>query len=484
MGNGTAFMPEMESTQMTLTLEPEDGADLEEASGLSEEVISRISKIKDIETIGAMAGGGGIMSFGGGGGGTNISMYLLLREKQEKTNAQISSEIMKLTKDLNCEITVSSSEMDLSAMGGSGLSVRIKGRELEKLQEIAVDIAKLVKDTKGTTEVSDGLEETTPQFKIMVDKDKASKYGMTVAQVFQLVNEKIGEAQRTSTISTDIKDYEVFVAGEVKASITRKDIEKLKFEYTNKEGKKRNIALKKIVMFEEAEGLNSISRDAQERYISVSAAVKEGDNIGLVGSALQSKLDNYELPEGYSLDMTGENETINESMNQLMLMMLLAVIFVYLIMVAQFQSLLSPFIIMFTIPLAFTGGFLSLYFTGSELSVIAVIGFVMLAGVIVNNGIVMVDYTNQLRREGMSKKDALLDAGITRLRPVMMTALTTIIAMIPLAMGMGGGGADMMQPLALVMAGGMIYGTVLTLFVVPCIYDLFNRERSMVEEDF
>jgi HAE1 family hydrophobic/amphiphilic exporter-1 len=180
--------------------------------------------------------------------------------------------------------------------------------------------------------------------------------------------------------------------------------------------------------------------------------------------------------------MTGEDETIAEAMDQLYLMLLLAVILIYLIMVAQFQSFLSPFIIMFTIPLAFTGGLFALYFTGNKVSVVAMIGFVMLAGIIVNNGIVMVDYINQLRREGMEKKEAIIEAGKTRLRPILMTALTTILAMSTMALGVGSG-SEMMQPMAIVTEGGLVYGTLLTLFVVPCIYDAFNRNKSMVEEE-
>ncbi len=180
--------------------------------------------------------------------------------------------------------------------------------------------------------------------------------------------------------------------------------------------------------------------------------------------------------------MTGEDETINDAMGQLELMLLLAVIFIYLIMVAQFQSLLSPFIIMFTIPLAFTGGFFALYFTGYEVSVVAMIGFVMLAGIIVNNGIVMVDYINQLRRDGLGKKEAIVEAGMTRLRPILMTALTTILAMSTMALGMGSG-SEMMQPMAIVTVGGLVYGTLLTLIVVPCIYDMLNREKNMVDEE-
>lgn len=163
-------------------------------------------------------------------------------------------------------------------------------------------------------------------------------------------------------------------------------------------------------------------------------------------------------------------------------MLALAVVFIYLIMVAQFQSLLSPFIIMFTIPLAFTGGLFGLWLTGSYVSVIAMIGFVMLSGIIVNNGIVLVDYINQQRKQGVEKYEAIVEAGRTRLRPIVMTALTTILGLLTMAIGLGMG-AEMTQPMAIVTIGGLIYGTLLTLLVVPCIYDLLNRKKDMREEE-
>ena len=228
--------------------------------------------------------------------------------------------------------------------------------------------------------------------------------------------------------------------------------------------------------------MNSINRSGQNRYLSVLASIDTEHNVTLVSGEIMDKIEQMDIPAGYEITMTGEDEMINESMEQLVLMLLLAVIFIYLIMVAQFQSLLSPFIIMFTIPLAFTGGFAALFFAGKEVSVIAMIGFVMLAGVIVNNGIVLVDYMNQLRREGMEKRDAVIEAGKTRLRPVLMTALTTILAMSTMAMGMGQG-SEMMQSMAIVEVGGLVYGTLLTLFVVPCLYDAMHRNKSMVEEE-
>ena len=305
---------------------------------------------------------------------------------------------------------------------------------------------------------------------------------MTTAQVFQLVYARMASAASATTISGDLKDYAVYVRTKEQTGTTLEDIKKLTFSYTDKRGETTEVKLKDIATFEEGTSLNIIRRDSQNRYISVTAGIDETHNVTLVSRELQKKLDQIELPEGYSITMTGEDETIQEAMDQLYLMLLLAVIFIYLIMVAQFQSFLSPFIIMFTIPLAFTGGFLALFFTGKEVSVIAMIGFVMLAGIIVNNGIVMVDYINQLRRGGMEKREAIVESGVTRLRPILMTALTTILSMSTMALGLGDG-SEMMQPMAIVTEGGLIYGTLLTLIVVPCIYDLFTSNKSMVEEE-
>lgn len=216
--------------------------------------------------------------------------------------------------------------------------------------------------------------------------------------------------------------------------------------------------------------------------MTVSAVVDDDHNIGLVSNELRETLKDYEIPAGYELEYTGEDENINESMGQVALMFIVGVLFMYLIMVAQFQSLLSPFIILFTIPLAFTGGFLGLWVSGSEISVIAMIGFVMLSGIIVNNGIVLVDYINQLREQGMKKLDAIVEAGQTRLRPILMTAITTILGLVPMVVS-GDSGADMVRPMAIVTIGGLIYGTLLTLFVVPCIYAILNRKKDIKFED-
>ena len=319
--------------------------------------------------------------------------------------------------------------------------------------------------------------------KIKVNKKKAADYGLTVAQIFGSISKEIASTRATTSIETDIKDFDVFVETDEQAKITVDDLKKLKLEYVDREeNETKEVYLSNIATFEESEELSQVLRSNQNRYVNVTASVDDDHNIGLVGKEVEQRLKDVAIPEGYSITMEGEDETINEAMRQVLLMMALAVVLIYLIMVAQFQSLKSPFIIMFTIPLAFTGGFFALFLAGKAVSVIAMVGFVMLAGIIVNNGIVLVDYINQLRREGMSKAEAIIESAKTRLRPVLMTALTTIISMSTMAVGMGKG-TEMSQPMAIVVVGGMIYGTVLTLVLVPCLYDAFNKEKDMTEEE-
>lgn len=482
VSKGFTFMDmNMVTEQLTVTVSAKEDEKLtfEELTERADEVVDKISGISGVDSIGAMAGGGGIMSMGST---DSVTMYVLI-DDSGATGSEITASIQALTADLDCDVNTDSSASDMSSFFGSGISVRVSGKDLDKLQKLAGQIAEVVEKTEGTVDVDDGLGDTTPSFTVKVDKEKAAKYGMTTAQVYQLVYKQLASNTSSTTISTDLKDYKVYVQSGEQADVTPGDIRKLTFPYTDRiSGETTDIPLKDIAEFEEGESLNVINRSSQTRYISVTAGVDEDHNVTLVSDQIQKELDKIKLPDGYEISMTGEDETIRDAMNQLYLMLILAVVFIYLIMVAQFQSFLSPFIIMFTIPLAFTGGFFALFVTDNEVGVVSMIGFVMLAGVIVNNGIVLVDYINQLRREGMDKKEAIVTAGRTRLRPILMTALTTILAMSTMAMGLGSG-SEMMQPMAIVTEGGMLYGTLLTLIVVPCIYDLFTRNKSMVEEE-
>jgi len=473
---GTAFMSDIDSPQMSANMTMPQGSGKEETYEMNDLVASRILEIEAVETVGAMAGGGtaGLM---GGGSGEGTSFYIMLRENRSLTNKDVERLIYEKTADLDIEMSVTASNMDMSALGGSGLAVNIKGNDLDEMADIARDIADIMAKVEGTSKITTGLEDAGRETRVIVDKAAAIREGLTVAQVFGDLNKMLTAQSQASVLTSEQEDYPVVLINTERLNITRDNLADFEFEVKKQDGTEEMIKLKDIAEITEAESLKSIRRSGQSRYMTVSAEVADGYNIGLVSREFEDQLAAYEVPAGFELEITGENESIQDAMGDLVLMIALAVIFIYLIMVAQFQDLLSPFIVLFTLPLAFTGGLLLLWVSGMELSVIAMLGFLVLAGVVVNNGIVFVSYVNQLREEGMSQLDALVAAGTTRIRPILMTALTTILAMSTMALGLGSG-AEMMQPMAVVTIGGLTYATLLTLLVVPILYNLFHRKSK------
>lgn len=472
---GTAFLPEMSSPQMSMTITIEEGASQAEIVEQIDAVLNRISEIDDIETIGAMQDGEKDLT---------IDVYVLLKEEnREYSNKEISTQIMNLTNDLPVEIEVTESTMDISMLSGSGIQIEIKGNDLDTLQSVAKEVSDIVKATEGTVNVEYAAGETSTETRIVVDKDKAMQYGLTVAQVYQKVNELIADGKTATTVTINEKDYPVIVFNATRDGITRETLTDITFEVTNSDREEVTICLGDIATIQEVEGMQAIRRTNQVRYVTVNAEIADGYNIGLVSRELEAALAGFETPTGYTIHFEGENKTINDALRDLVLMILLAIVFIYLIMVAQFQSLLSPFIVMFTLPLAFTGGLLGLLATGSTLSVISMLGFLVLAGVIVNNGIVFVDYANQLMLSGMSKREALIQTGVTRIKPILMTTLTTVLGLSTLALGLGAG-AEMLQPMGIVVVCGLSYATLMTLFIVPILYEIFQRrELKPIEEE-
>ena len=478
ISKGTAFMPDMDSTQLTVSVQLEEGATLKETGELTNQVMERIMDIEDVKDVGAMASSSGLSMLGASGSSSDsTTIYVTTIDEKTMTNEEIAELIQESTQDLDAEITVDTSSMDMSALGGSGISIQVQGKELDELQLVAAQVAEIIAEVEGTENVSDGMEDSDEELRIVIDREKAVGYGLTVAQVYAEIYGRLADASSATTLVTADKDYNVYVTSEADMELTRELIKDLEIEGTDENGETVKILLHEIADFENTQALSSINRADQNRYISVSASIANGYNVGIVSGEVEERLAEYDLPDGYKLVFSGENEIINDAMGQVMLMLLLALIFMYLIMVAQFQSLLSPFIIMFTIPLAFTGGFMGLYLSGSEVSVIAMIGFVMLSGIIVNNGIVLIDYMNQLIKGGMEKKEAILNAGRTRLRPVLMTALTTILALSTMVFSHDMG-SEMTKPMSIVTIGGLTYGTLLTLIVIPCIYDCFISNKK------
>jgi multidrug efflux pump subunit AcrB len=480
---GTAFLPEVDSPQLSVTLTVPDGTSKEDLYVLSDEIMTRILEIDAVETVGALSGSSGnegtLML--GRGSDNQTSFYILLKEKRSQTNRDVERLIHEKTEDLDAEIDVSAAGMDISILAGSGIRLNIKGHNLDTLMEISNEVAEIISKVEGTANVETGLEDTDRETRIQVDKDKAMREGLTVAQIYAEISSALQTRKQATVLTMDDDSYPLILVQEDQEGITRENIADYVFTAVQKDGTEKEVVLKDIASVREVDSLRSIRRENQSRYLSVTAEIADGYNIGLVSRDVEAAMADYELPSGYDISFEGENKMITDTMRDLVLMIGLAIVFIYLIMVAQFQNLLSPFIVMFTLPLAFTGGLLLLWAANMELSVVSLLGFLVLAGVVVNNGIVFVDYVNQLREGGLEKTEAIVKAGVTRMRPILMTALTTILAMTTMALGYGSG-AEMMQPMAVVSIGGLTYATLLTLLIVPVMYDVFVRNKSVKAE--
>ena len=501
---GFTFMPEMDMNNLSLTVTMPEGTTRRQAVELADTVLERVMTVDNVQDVGFMMGGGtmgglnmGAAMGGSSGGSYDVEGYITMPEGTFGSDA--AKEITALCADLPCEVTASGvmSSM-MSMMTGSGVSLQVFGDDMEALQSAAQALAKRLEQVDGVAEVDDGLDESAPALQVVVDRVAAAKKGMTVAQIYMKVAAALQSSTSVSNVTLGGESMALSVDAVEGSTVTREKL--LELEITpdatlssamggsagssalsqlsgrsdDTEKDDGTFKLGDVAKVQETVSMNTISRDQQRRCVTVTATVADGYNVTHVTSAARQALGSAALPDGVTVEFNGENEQIMDAMGQLMLMLLLGVVLVYFIMVAQFQSLKSPFIVMFTIPLAFTGGFLALLVTGIEVSVISLIGFVMLVGIIVNNGIVLVDYINQQRLAGMERREAIIDAGVTRLRPILMTSLTTILGLIVTAAAKNAGTA-LMQPVAVVCIGGLLYATLMTLFVVPCMYEIMNR---------
>ena len=501
---GFTFMPEMDMNNLSLTVTMPEGTTRRQAVELADTVLERVMTVDNVQDAGFMMGGGtmgglnmGAAMGGSSGGSYDVEGYITMPEGTFGSDA--AKEITALCADLPCEVTASGvmSSM-MSMMTGSGVSLQVFGDNMEDLQSSAQALAKRLEQVDGVAEVDDGLDESAPALQVVVDRVAAAKKGMTVAQIYMKVAAALQSSTSVSNVTLGGESMALSVDAVEGSTVTREKL--LELEITpdatlssamggsagssalsqlsgssdDREKDDGTFKLGDVAKVQETVSMNTISRDQQRRCVTVTATVADGYNVTHVTSAARQALGSAALPDGITVEFNGENEQIMDAMGQLLLMLLLGVVLVYFIMVAQFQSLKSPFIVMFTIPLAFTGGFLALLVTGIEVSVISLIGFVMLVGIIVNNGIVLVDYINQQRLAGMERREAIIDAGVTRLRPILMTSLTTILGLIVTAAAKNAGTA-LMQPVAVVCIGGLLYATLMTLFVVPCMYEIMNR---------
>ncbi|WP_294655387.1 efflux RND transporter permease subunit [uncultured Ruminococcus sp.] len=493
VARGFSFMPNMASTELSVTVSLDDSATMDDTIDAAQNLLDTLSKYDEFETVGVMTGSttslmgltGSVSSSDADKG--SVMAYAVFKDDKVKNSESISKEIEAELQSIDGDVVVSgsSSSSSMSAMlGDDGVSIKLYGDDLKTLQNTAKDMAEKLAAVDGIDETDNGIGATSGEIKVTVDKTKAAKKSLTVAQVYQQIAAAITSETTSSTLTNSGKDLDVVVIKDENSDVTKNNIKDIKLTYTDKEGNEKTTKLSEVAEISDSESMNSITRSDQKRYIKVSGTLKDGYTNTDVSNKAKALFDDYKLPDGCSIEYSGSNESTMEAVNQMLLMMLLGVILIYLIMVAQFQSLKSPFIIMFTIPLAFTGGFLGLLITGFDVSVVALLGFVMLCGIIVNNGIVLVDYINNLRLEGKERREAIVEAGKTRMRPILITAITTVLGLSTMALGIGTG-SEIMQPIAIVCIGGLLYATIMTLYIVPVIYDILSKKelRKVSESD-
>ena len=386
-----------------------------------------------------------------------------------------------------CTATVEISGMqELTSQLDSGLSVKVYGPDSETITQLSEKVVEIVNSTDGFANATNGLGSGDATINLQIDRDKVRACGLTVAQVYQQIAAKLTTTTTAQTpVTVDGTTMSVEISDDLDP-LTKENMMDMTFE-TSVMSADGSIAtgtctLADIATWTTGSAPDSITSEDQTQYVSVTADTLDGYNTTVQARELQKKLNDFaassEMPDGCSFSMGGESETVNYMVNEMVQWLGLALPFVYLVMVAQFQSLLSPFIVLFTVPLAFTGGLLGLLATGQQLTMISLMGFIVLMGTVVNNGIVFVDYANQLRLGGMERRAALIATGKTRMRPILMTTLTTVLAMLQLVFS-DDMASQLMSGMAIVIICGLTYATLMTLYVVPLLYDLLFKKPPL-----
>ena len=510
VSRGFSFMPEFDMNTVNVTVSMPEGCTREEAVAYTDEVARRCMTVEGVDAVGAMIQTDTALTMMSTAGGEyDATVYITMPDSYSGNEA--GKEIEALCADMDCKVTaVNIMSSMMSYVTGNGVSLQVYCEDMEALQSAAKSIAARMAQVDGTVDVSDGLEDAAQALHVTVDRTKAMEHGMTVAQIYMQIAAALNTTSTGTDMVLDDSSMQLIIQQDESSKMTVETLPELKIDpdsamsaamsgstssgssssssLSSLSGEEtdtdNSFLLKDVATVEKTVSLNTISRDQQRRCVTVTAGIADGSNVTLVSSEVTKAVEAMELPAGVTIEFNGENEQIMDAMGQLLLMLLLGIVLVYFVMVAQFQSLREPFIVMFTIPLAFTGGFLALLLSGTGLSVISLIGFVMLVGIIVNNGIVLVDYINQQRLAGMERREAVIDACVTRLRPILMTSLTTILGLIVTALAKNAG-TSLIQPVALVCIGGLLYATLMTLFVVPCMYEIVSKKnlRHVDEKD-
>ena len=485
---GIVMFPDMSSSQIQASVTMPEEWDRDTCYKTADEILSRIENMEGVGTVGAMSGGdASLFSSAAASNSENYDTYSIMitmanANAGSKEVSTLCDAIEDSCKELGCEVSVSSGMNEMSSMmGGTGLGINIYGDDLDTLKAIGEDITALVNTVDGFAEVTNGEEDLDQVVHLVIDKDAAMRYGLSVAQMFNDINTKISSTATAATVTIDGEEMDIVIVDE-RAPLTKENLLDYNFELevTDEDGDTilEDHTLGEFAKAEIRDGVASINRKNQSRYITLTALPEEGENVTLLSRELEPLLEQYQVPDGYTVEVGGEYDAVMTMVSQMVKVLALGLALIYLVMVAQFQSLLSPFIVIFTVPLAFTGGLLGLWGAGETLSITGLLGFVILMGTVVNNGIVFVDYANQLRIGGMKRRDALIVTGKTRMRPILMTAMTTILAMSTMLFG-DDMANQMSRGMVIVIIGGLVYATFMTLYIIPVMYDILFRKQPV-----
>lgn len=466
---GAEFFPTMDEGQFTVSVKLHQGAELKETDSVISEIEEILEGIEEVDTVFSSIGSGGNFSIDGASSNRGTVMVMLdSLANRTRSTSQVADEVRKKTRDIpGAEIGVEVSSNTMMGLGGAPISIIIKGDDLDTLKKMSEDFKEVVESVKGTAEVNTSLSEGIPEAQIIVNRENASLYGLTAAQIANSVKGNISGVV-ASRYKYNADEIDIVIQGN---DILRESIANLKLTPI-KTLLGVTIPLSQVADVTVERGPTKIDREGQVRVVTVTSQIV-GRDLRSVSDDIESKLSKYNLESGYSYELGGQNKELNDAFADLSLAILLAVVLIYMILASQFESLLHPFTIMFSVPLAFAGGALGLFIARKPLSVPAIIGVIILSGIVVNNAIVLIDYINTRRSNGEDRLNAITNAGPIRLRPILMTTLTTVLGLVPLALGIGEG-SEAMAPLAIVVIGGLLLSTLLTLVFIPVLYTIFD----------
>ena len=500
---GVELLPTITSNEAIVTLTTTKDLSKEDSYAIAEKAIDAMLNVDNVEEVGittdTRVAGMDVGQLGLPSAITDLlnaansygtyQVNVMLDESLSSTQIEAARQALEdaLSGIEDCTATVEISGMqELTSQLASGLSVKIYGADPDTMTQLSEKVVEIVNDTEGFANATNGLGSGDATINLQIDRDKVRSYGLTVAQVYQQIAAKLTTTTTAQTpVSVDGRTMSVEISDNLDP-VTKENMMDITFETSvmSADGTTTTgtCKLSDIATWVTGSAPNSITSQNQTRYVTVTADTLDGYNTTVQARELEKKLDAFalsdEMPEGCSFSMGGESDSVNYMVKEMVQWMGLALPFVYLVMVAQFQSLLSPFIVLFTVPLAFTGGLLGLLLTGQQLTMISLMGFIVLMGTVVNNGIVFVDYTNQLRMGGMERRAALIATGKTRMRPILMTTLTTVLAMLQTALSNDMAG-QLMRGMCVVIICGLSYATLMTLYIVPLMYDILFKKPPL-----